>query len=66
MAAIDISVIKAHSVRGASTSKAIAMGLSTKDILKRGNCSRQSTSQKDYRKDVVSYSRNFQEKLLHV
>ena len=51
-------------VRSASTPEAKVMGLSTKDILKRGNWLRESTWQKYYRKHIVSYSENFQEKVL--
>ena len=40
------------------------MGLSTKDILKRRNCSREATWQKYYRKHILSYSKHFQEKML--
>ena len=61
---ISISFFKAHSIRAASTSKAKVMGLSTKDILKRRNCSREATWQKYYRKHILSYSKHFQEKML--
>ena len=61
---IYISIFKAHSVRAASTSKAKLMGLSTKDILKRGNLSSESTWQEYYRRHIVSYSEHFQEKVL--
>lgn len=43
---IDTLILKAHSVRPESTSKAKAMDLSTKNILKKRNCSRESTWQK--------------------
>ena len=43
LAGIDISTLKVLSVRAASTSKAKVLGLSIKDILKRGNSSKEST-----------------------
>ena len=58
MARIDISIFKAHSVRAASTYKTKVMVLSTKDILKRGNWSRELTWQKYYRKHTLYLIQN--------
>ena len=49
-AGIDINKYKAHSFRSASTSKALVLGLSVKDILNRGNWHNESTWQKFYQK----------------
>ena len=45
-ARIDTNLFNAHSTRAASTSKAKVKGLSLEDILKRGNWSNKSKSQK--------------------
>ena len=50
---IDTRTFKAHSVRSASSSKAKINGLSTPDILCRGNWSKASTFQKFYNKEIL-------------
>ena len=57
---IKTEMFKAHSFRGASTSKAKVNGASLEDILKRGSWSNQSTWQKFYRKKIVQESMGFQ------
>lgn len=49
-AGIDTTIFSAHSVRGASTSKAANMGITTNDILKAANWSSESVFQKFYHK----------------
>ena len=66
-AGIDIKTFKAHSTRSASTSKASLLGLSEKEILKRGIWSGRTSWQKHYRKEISSNLKNaiaFQEKVL--
>ena len=58
MARVDISIFKGRSVRAASTYKTKVMVLSTKDILKRGNWSRELTWQKYYRKYTLYLIQN--------
>ena len=43
LSGIDTSVLKAHSIRSASSSIAKLLGISTKDILKRERWSKEST-----------------------
>ena len=64
LSGIDTTVFQAHSIRAASSSKAHNMGLSTNDILKKGNWSQKSTWQKFYHKNIISASQKFQEKIL--
>ena len=52
-AGLDTSEFRAHSTRGASTSKAEAMGLSCKEILNMAKWSKISTFYKHYRKQIV-------------
>ena len=66
MAGIDASIFQAHSVRGASSSKALTRGLSVQDILVKGNWSRESTWQKFYHKEVISPTQRFQQKVLEL
>ena len=47
-AGIDTSIFKAHSVRGASSSKAAATGITTADILQAADWSSEGTFQKFY------------------
>ena len=61
---IDTTIFQAHSIRAAASSKAHNMGLSTEDILKKGNWSQKSTWQKFYHKRIISASQKFQEKIL--
>ena len=53
MVGIDTSLYMAHSCRSASTSKAKVLGISLKDILKRGQWSGASTWQRHYNKQIV-------------
>ena len=66
MSGIDTTTFKAHSVRSAASSKAKAQGLSTKDILSRGNWSSDSTFQKFYNKPILleKTSKTFQTMVL--
>ena len=54
IAEIDTSLYKAHSCRSGSTSKAKVLGISFKDILKRGQWSGASTWQRHYNKEIVN------------
>ena len=49
-AGVDTSIFNSHSVRGASTSKAANMGITTEDILKAANWSSESVFQRFYYK----------------
>lgn len=66
MAGVDASIFQAHSVRGASSSKALTKGLSVKAIMDKGNWSRESTWQKFYHKEVLSPTQDFQCKVLEL
>ena len=55
-AGIDTSIFKAHSIRGASTSRAANVGVTTEDILKAADWSAESTFQKFYYKPVHTSS----------
>ena len=55
-AGIDTALFKAHSTRGASTSKAAAMGLSCKEILAMAKWKKQSTFYKHYHRQAVANS----------
>ena len=57
-AGIDTQAFKAHSTRGAATSKAAAMGLSCKEILNMAKWKRQSTFTKHYHKKIVAQAKN--------
>ena len=59
-AGIDTSLFSAHSTRSASTSKAMALGLSIEDILKRGNWSGKTTWQRHYHKSIDTVPALFQ------
>ena len=65
-AGIDTTTFKAHSTRGASTSKAELNGASMEDILKRGSWSSQSTWQKFYKKNIINEGLRFQNSILDV
>ena len=52
-AGIDTTTFKAHSIRAAGSSKAKVLGLSLKDILRRGNWSNESTWQTFYHKKII-------------
>ena len=51
-AGIDISIFKAHSVRGASCSSAVGAGVTTKDILDAADWSSEGTFQRFYCRDI--------------
>jgi integrase len=53
-AGIDTNIFTAHSTRGASTSKAKALGVSSQDILKTANWSSESTFCRFYRRPIAS------------
>ena len=59
-AGIDTLTYKAHSTRGASGSKAKAVGLSIEDIMKQGNWSNSTTFEKFYHKPIVDSTHLFQ------
>ena len=61
---VDIKTFKSHSVRSASTSKAKFLGVSTKQILKRGRWSSKSTWQKFYNKEIISHEETKFESIL--
>ena len=52
MAGVNIETFKAHSVRGACTSKASAKGLATGQIMKLANWKRSSTFKRFYLKNI--------------
>merc|ERR1712121_531452 len=51
-AGIDITKYKAHSVRGATTSKARAQGLSTNEVMERANWSKAKTFYRFYHREI--------------
>ena len=53
---IDTSEFRAHSTRGASTSKAKAKGLSCQEILAMANWKKESTFRRHYPREIVSES----------
>ena len=61
---INTDIFKAHSVRSASTSKAKSLRFTTKDILRKGNWSGESTWQRFYNKEIRSKEQIFQESVL--
>ena len=58
-AGVDTSIFNAHSVRGASSSRAANMGITTNDILKAANWSSESVFQRFYYKptEISKYGR---------
>ena len=62
-AGIDVSKYKAHSVRGASTSKAKAQGMSTEEIMQRANWSDAKVFFKFYHREARIVDK-YQEKVL--
>ena len=61
---VDTTVFQAHSLRGASSSKALLKGLSVKDIVNHGRWSRESTWQKFYHRKVESAAKKYQDSVL--
>ena len=64
LAGQDTEVFQAHSLRGASSSKALLKGLSVKDIVSHGRWSQESTWQKYYHKRVDSTAKKYQDSVL--
>ena len=62
-AGVDIAKYKAHSLRGASTSKASGQGLSTQEIMDRANWSKAKTFYRFYHRDIIRRD-VFQDKVL--
>jgi hypothetical protein len=63
LAGIDTEVFKAHSTRGASTSKAARVGLSLEIIIKKANWSNVKTFHRFYHRDVPQTS-EFEDRVL--
>ena len=63
-AGVDIKTFKSHAARSVSTSKAKSLGVSTKQILKWGRWSSNSTWQKFYNKEIVSHEETKFESIL--
>ena len=57
-AGVNTELFRAHSTRGASTSKAAAMGLSCKEILSMANWKKKDTFYKHYHRDIIKRSQN--------
>lgn len=55
MAGVDTSAFKAHSVRGASTSKLAAINIPVSHIMEKASWSCESTFQKFYNKNIVPH-----------
>ena len=64
LAGVDTQVFQAHSLRGASTSKAFLKGLSVKEVVNHGRWSNESTWQKYYHKRIDSAAKKYQDCLL--
>ena len=61
---IDVGKYKAHSVTGATTSKASKLGLFTKQILEKANWAKANIFHKFYHREVASVnSGDFQNKI---
>ena len=59
-------VFSAHSLRGASTSKALLKGLTVKEVVDHGKWSLESTWQRFYHKEVKSASKKYQDSILEL
>ena len=64
LAGEDTKVFQAHSLRRASSSKALLKGLSVRDIVSHGRWSGESTWQKFYHKKVDSTAKKYQDSVL--
>ena len=64
LADIDTKTFQAHSLRGASTSRALLKGLSVKEVIDHGRWARESTWQKFYHRPVDSASKKYQDSVL--
>ena len=65
-AGVNTTLFKAHSVRGASTSKASKEGLSVGQIIEKANWSNAGTFQKFYCRTVKDSERDFQNKVFEL
>ena len=63
---VDTEVFQAHSLRGASTSKAFLKGLAVKDVVNHGKWSLESTWQKYYHKPMYHPSKKYQDSILQL
>lgn len=63
-AGIDTETFKSHSLRAASSSKVSQQGISTKDILERGNWKGTSVWEKHYHKEICKPSEMYTRTLL--
>ena len=61
---VDTKIFRAHSLRSASTSKALLKGLSVKEVVDHGRWSLESTWQRFYNKKVDSASKRYQDSIL--
>ena len=64
LAGVDTEVFSSHSIRGASSSRALLHGLSVGEVLEHGSWSRESTWQKFYHRKVDSTALKFQKGVL--
>ena len=63
-AGIDTKILKGHSTRSASTSKAGLAGFSVTDILERGSWTNASAWRRFYNRQVESSTEKYQKKVL--
>ena len=63
-AGIDTKILKGHSIRSASASKAGLAGLSVTDILEKGSWTNASTWQRFYNRQAESFAEKYQNKVL--
>ena len=59
LSGVDVSIIKAHSFRSPSSSKAVSMGISIDLVLKSADWSNANTFTQFYRRDVLPIQRSF-------
>ena len=64
MADVDTNIFQAHSLRGASSSKALLKGLSVKEVINHGRWSLESTWQKFYHRRIESAAKKYQDAIL--
>ena len=65
-AGIDTNTFKSHSLRSASSSKVSKVGLTTKDVLERGNWKGTSVWEKHYHKNIATSSERYTTCLLNM
>ena len=63
-AGVDTAKFKSHSLRAASSSKAFKAGLTTKDILERGNLKGDSVWKRHYHKNITTPAERYTTTLL--